>query len=41
MIKSKVLTCEMFIKLTLDYLEAINKGGVPSIPTSLENVVAS
>ena len=41
MIKNKTLTGEMFLKLTFEYLEAINNGGVPQILTSVERVISS
>lgn len=39
MINGKGLTGEMFLNLTYCYVEAINKGGVPEILTSLERVI--
>jgi hypothetical protein len=30
----------MFVKLSLEYVEAINSGGVPQVLTSLERVIA-
>lgn len=31
----------MFLKLTFEYIEAINNGGVPQILTSVERVISS
>lgn len=41
MINNKTLTGEMFLKLTFEYVEAINNGGVPQILTSVERVISS
>lgn len=39
MVNNTVVTSQMFLKLTLEYVEAINSGGIPQILTSLERVI--
>ena len=41
MIQNRVLTGEMFLKLSYEYVESINNGGVPQILTSIERVISS
>lgn len=40
-IAGKPITGEMFVGITMEYLNAINEGGVPEILTSLERVITS
>lgn len=37
----KPLSGEMFLKLTCEYVEAINNGGIPQILTSIERVIST
>jgi hypothetical protein len=38
-INGTIITAEMFLKLTLEYVDAINSGGIPQILTSLDRVI--
>ncbi|CAK55991.1 unnamed protein product (macronuclear) [Paramecium tetraurelia] len=38
-INGTTLTAEMFLKLSLEYVDAINSGGIPQILTSLDRVI--
>ena len=40
-INNKVLTGKMFMGLAIEYLQAINTGGIPNILNSLESVISS
>lgn len=40
-IQNRTLTGEMFLKLTYEYVDAINTGGIPQILTSIERVISS
>lgn len=40
-IQGRTLSGEMFLKLTYEYVDAINNGGVPQILTSIERVISS
>ncbi len=41
LMKNKPLNGEMFLKLTYEYLQSINNGGVPEIMNSLERVIST